>query len=223
MASRNLLLVEGIADKSFFEEFCRIHTLDAEIRIAPAKEVGGTHNSKRGAIDLLPTLLQQLESVDGPIQRLAMVVDADAVANGGGFDRTITQIAPHLVNVGYTPTPVLLSTGGLVFEHPDGLPAFGLWVMPDNVSDGILEDWIAGSIHPDEQTLFAHATAVVGGLPSPKFNALHRRKSEVATWLAWQKKPGEGIYYTVQQDGLLNPGSTLYAGLRDWLIRIFRT
>ena len=167
MASRNMLLVEGIADKSFFEEFCRIHALNADVKVAPAKEVNpeARTNGKQAAIKSLPTLLINLNSEDGPYRSIALVVDADAITNGAGFVITLAQITPHLTKVGYEPNPVMLPTGGLLFKHTDGLPDFGLWIMPDNASDGMLEDWISQSIYPGEQTLFAHATAVVGSLP----------------------------------------------------------
>ena len=45
-------------------------------------------------------------------------------------------------------------------------------------------------------------------------------KAEVATWLAWQKQPGHGLYCAVK-DNLLNTDHTLFQELEQWLKKIF--
>ncbi|MES2261491.1 MAG: DUF3226 domain-containing protein [Pseudomonadota bacterium] len=219
--SKRLLLVEGVNDKSFYEQFCRAHGMHADVKIAPAREVGGTHNSKQGAIRLLSVLLKQLEDADAPLERLGLVLDADRTANGGGFVRTVDQVAAELISHDFTPVPVVLPTGGLLFQHNDGLPDVGLWVMPNNQDDGILEDWIFQSALVREQALLDHATATVAALAAPKFRPVQRRKAEVATWMAWQDQPGEGLYYAIK-GGMLEPASPLYSGLKAWMARVFQ-
>jgi hypothetical protein len=50
---------------------------------------------------------------------------------------------------------------------------------------------------------------------------LQRSKAEVATWLAWQKRPGHGLDSAVRE-GLLDTGSHGYLQLVAWLNQIFR-
>lgn len=47
-------------------------------------------------------------------------------------------------------------------------------------------------------------------------------KAEVATWLAWQKKPGQGLYAACD-DNLLNTQAQLYVELLAWLNLVFKS
>jgi hypothetical protein len=215
MADRKLL-VEGEADRSFFEEVCKTLGLHTNVTVAPPKDIGGSHNTKEGVFNLLPDLLNQLD--DAQITRLAVVVDADSAVNGGGYKRTIDRVTEIVASYGFTlaSSPV----GGVLFQHDDGLADFGLWVMPNNCNDGMLEDWIKSCVHPDENNLFAHAETVVDTLPQPKFKPIHISKAEVATWLAWQKQPGHGLYRAVE-DQLIDTESALFKELCVWLTHIY--
>ena len=215
MADRKLL-VEGEADRSFFEEVCKTLGLHDIVTVAPPKDIGGSHNSKEGVFNLLPNLLNQLG--DAQITRLAVVVDADSEDNGGGYQRAIDRVTEIVEPYGFT-----LRTnpdGGVLFRHDDGLADFGLWVMPNNGDEGMLEDWIKNCVHSDENQLFAHAKTVVDTLPQKKFKSIHISKAEVATWLAWQKQPGHGLYRVVE-DQLIDIDSKLFLELKDWLTHIY--
>ena len=215
MADR-VLLVEGESDRSFFEEVCKSLELHTSVKVAPPKDVGGSHNTKEGVFNHLPILLNQLS--DAQITRLAVVVDADSAANGSGYQHVIKRVKKIVALYGFTlaSNPV----GGVLFQHDDGLADFGLWVMPNNGAEGMLEDWIKSCVHPDENQLFAHAKTVVDTLPQKKFKSIHISKAEVATWLAWQKLPGHGLYRAVE-DQLIDTNSALFKELCVWLNHIY--
>ena len=214
--SERILLVEGEADKSFFEEICKTLKLHTKVKVAPPKDVGGSHNNKEGVLNHLSNLLKQLG--DAEITRLAIIIDADSVVYGGGYKRAIERVAKIVQPYGFTLASD--SVGGVLFQHDDGLADFGMWVMPNNCDEGMLEDWIKDCIHPDENNLFAHAEAVVGTLPQTKFKPIHISKAEVATWLAWQKKPGHGLYHAVEEN-LIDTNSVLFKELCVWLTHIY--
>ncbi|AZN35876.1 DUF3226 domain-containing protein [Iodobacter ciconiae] len=217
MADR-LLLVEGEADRAFFELLCRKHTVDAEaIKVSSPKGLGGDWDSKQGVLNLLEAQISDLN--DGRLQALAIVVDADR-APDGGFAKTIQQITVKVTPQGYGTPPVSLVTGGLLYKHNDGLPDLGVWVMPDNKNEGMLEDWIKQSVSTAEQGFFTQAQSTVANLVNPKFGAPRVSKAEVATWLAWQKQPGEGLYCTVKHN-LLDSDAPLHTGLVQWLKTVF--
>jgi hypothetical protein len=219
MASSNrLLLVEGEADKSFFQAFCKAQALEEIITVSPPRGLGGSKNTKQGAINYLPELLKQLP--DGKLERLGLIVDADQVTFGGGFDKTLEQIKTVLAAHDFSLQEQLLTDGGIVFQHQDGLADFGLWIMPNNNDEGMLENWIAQSIHPHDIALYQHAQTTVNALAIPKFKPIRQTKAEIATWLAWQEKPGEGLYYAI--DGkLLDQTAPLYTGFLAWLHHVF--
>lgn len=211
-----VLLVEGETDQGFLIEVLKVLNLQVDVKVAPPKELGGSYNSKQGVFNYLPNLLNQL--ADGSLIHLAVVVDADTGPDGG-YQRTYDLVNEIVKPIGYSlkANPI----GGLIFEHNDGLADFGLWVMPDNTQEGMLEDWLKECIHHNELTLFAHAQSVVEELPKPqKFKSIHRSKAEVATWLAWQKQPGHGLYRAVT-DQLLDSNKPLYSQLIAWLTHIY--
>ncbi len=212
----HMLLVEGEADKSFFEQVCKTLELHTSVTVAPPKDVGGSHNTKEGVFNHLPILLNQLS--DAQITHLAVVVDADSEDNGGGYNRAIDRVTEIVKSYGFTLASD--SVGGILFQHDDGLADFGLWVMPNNCDEGMLEDWIKSCVHSDEHKLFAHAETVVDTLPQTKFKSIHISKAEVATWLAWQKQPGHGLYRAVE-DQLIDMNSELFLELKDWLTHIY--
>ena len=70
--SKHILLVEGEADKSFFEGICKTLKLHTKVKVAPPKDVGGSHNNKEGVLNHLSNLLKQLD--DAEITRLAIII-----------------------------------------------------------------------------------------------------------------------------------------------------
>jgi hypothetical protein len=212
----NILLVEGESDKAFFSLICKNHGLNTSVRVAHPKDLASSHNSKEGVFNHLPIQLQQL--ADGQTLRLAVVVDADSDPNGG-FEKTRDRVSGILAPFGYQLAGN--QAAGLIYQHNNGLADFGLWIMPDNANAGMLEDWIKQCMDQNEQGLFTHAVTAIDTLPvPPKFSPIHRSKAEVATWMAWQKKPGHGLYRAIE-DGLLDTNSPLYQDLSRWLQHVF--
>jgi len=162
-------------------------------------------------------LLPQLQ--DGQLERIGVVVDADRALHGSGFAATLQRFTEALGEGDYRPNTAAAS--GLVFTHQDGLADLGLWIMPNNADEGMLEDWIKNCVHPAEEGLYQHGEASIDSIPGgPKFQPWHRTKAEVATWLAWQKKPEHGPYNAVQSE-LLNTDAVLFKELQVWLTHVF--
>ena len=218
MSTKNILLVEGEADRGFFEALCLLLSIPADVRVATPKDTGGTHNTKEGALShLTKVLLPQLQ--DGQLERIGVVVDADRAMHGSGYAATLQRFTDALAQGGYRPNPVAAS--GLVFTHQDGLADLGLWIMPNNADEGMLEDWIKQCLHSDETGLYQHGEASIDAIPGrPKFQPWNKSKAEVATWLAWQKKPTQGLYNAAQSE-LLNTDAVLFKELQAWLAHVF--
>ena len=216
-----ILLVEGETDKSFFKKICEHLSLDTTVQVAPPKDLGGTYNTKGGVANHLKILLPQLE--DGQITHIAVVVDADYIKHGGGYQKTINTLSDIVEPSGFVLQRNKPVNSGLYFKNSDGLADFGLWIMPDNQQEGMLEDWIKLCIKESEKGLFQQASQAVQKISSPKkFKEHLTTKVEVATWLAWQKKPGHGLYCVMDGDGLLNYESPLFKEIEQWLLRIFK-
>ncbi|MDO9140555.1 MAG: hypothetical protein Q7U38_09540, partial [Methylobacter sp.] len=186
--SSHVLLVEGEGDRGFFDQVCRSLALNPAIKVAPPKDYQADYeeqlwNSKQGVLNLLDDLLNELLDEVAPTQRLAIIIDADYEREQGlGYEKTIQQVNKIAEDYGFSLAEN--QTHGLCFKHSDGLAEFGLWVMPNNQTDGMLEDFIKTCVSTNEQSLFDHATQAVQAVPEPKkFKPHHYSKAQVATWL----------------------------------------
>ena len=231
---KQIIVVEGEADRQVIECLCQITGISPQIKVFPPKDltllelaeldngVSQVKNSKTGVYNILESLLKRLEQ--GYIENLAIIVDADQTGqNSGGFDETLKQIQQRL-----SPYQLTDTSNGLIFTHPQGGFPIGVWIMPNNQQDGMIESWLAQCIHDNEHALFATAkNNTPQATQQPKFAEYHRTKAEVATWLAWQKKPSIGLYSAfvrhkkTNQPLLLNTQSTAYQNIVSWLHQIF--
>lgn len=221
--ANKVLLVEGNADRDFFKKICEPLSFHPDIHVASPNDFDSkSRNGKQSVLARMEILLKEFAgSETGSQKRLAIIVDADyKTENGLGFEGTVKQFSEKLSEHEF----ILDSenSNGFIFKHADGLSDIGLWVMPNNDNEGMLEDWIKECIHPNEQPIFTHAKSVVDSLEYPKFKPIHKSKAEVATWLAWQEKPGHGLYWTAHSNNnLLDANSRLYQKLVIWLNRIY--
>lgn len=221
--SSKILLVEGDADRNLFAQLCKSLPFSPEIRVASPRDLNlESRNGKQAVLKQTSILLKQFADLEtGSQRRLAVVIDADHKGEGGlGFQKTVEQFMNIVGELGFVLVSDSSNNHGLIFQHSDGLPDLGLWVMPNNDSDGMLEDWIKDCIHQDEKPLFTHAESIVGALNPKRFKPIHLSKAEVATWLAWQEQPGHGLYLTVTGQ-LLDANRPLYTDLIVWLKHIF--
>ncbi len=222
--AENIILVEGQSDKSFFEAVLKKISLTAVVRVYVPKDRGTGHNSKQGVLNKLSTELKNIQ--DNNESRLAVILDADSQPNGG-LQHTLDQFDQKVNPDGYfrdlSKNLNNQNSEGFVYQHNDGLNNIGLWVMPNNCHEGMLEDWIKSCMHTKENELFEHVVASIDNIPdAPKFKPIHKSKAEVATWLAWQTKPGHGLYQTIESD-LLDVTNNDYQQLVTWLKTIFPT
>lgn len=219
MSAKNILLVEGESDRSFFEALCKHLDLTVSVKIATPRDAGHTNDSKQAVFSVLETTAL-IQLADGTTERLAVVVDADRATDGGGFERTLDQLRQRLNAKGYT-LRADDGLGGLIFEHSDGLNDIGAWIMPNNADEGALEHWIQNNVHPDEGALMQHAQASINQIPNgPKFREIRRSKAEVSTWLAWQSEPDHGLWQAVKP-GLLDVTAPQFLALKAWLEKVF--
>ncbi len=217
------LLVEGEQDRLFTEACCELIGLKGHIQIGPPSWLAGNSragNGKNNAIKLLPDLIGQAN--DGNVTHIGLVIDADFHATHGlGFEKTWNTVTTLLAQNGYQiPDKPTAASAGFCLPHQDGLVDFGLWIMPDNFADGMLEDFIKGSITQSEQILLQHACQTVASLPTTKFKPHHQSKAEVSSWMAWQESPGQGLNGAVG-GRLLDFDTGLAKQYVEWLKKVF--
>lgn len=112
--------------------------------------------------------------------------------------------------------------GTIIPEDPAiGSPRIGIWVMPDNVSTGELEDFVQQMI-PDGDPVWPCAEDYIGGIPpdARKFDANQPTKNQIHAWLAARRHPG--LIGLAVRDGDLDVNNPLSQSFLRWLTNLFR-
>ncbi len=175
MADDRLLLVEGDDDKHVFYAILKHRNFTPVIPI-----------ESQVSVDQLLRGLQARLLPGDPVSRLGFVVDADA------------DLATRWQEV----RRILLKAGrgggrrrsrrltGTIVAATD-LPTVGVWVMPDNILRGTLEDFLTLLV-PDGDVLWEQAKKCVDEAVAieKRFKGQYDNKALIHTYLAWQKDPG---------------------------------
>ena len=213
-----LLLVEGKFDKYVIDELLRQMPNEVgEITIEPfrKKDDDGLKPDEEGISILLKSLPVTIRATF-PNHILGVIVDAD-IHEAGRWQR-IRQI---LVDAGYEDIPDFFPTG-LILPTNDVLPRFGLWIMPDNKEEGIIEDFVRQLIH-DEDKLQPEIDLVLDLIRDKGlqlFTEVHRPKAFIRTWLAWQERPEMSFGVAVSKK-VLTTNAELCLRFVSWLNRLF--
>lgn len=133
------------------------------------------------------------------------------------------SLRDRLIRLGYTAVPGTPAVDGTIIEPPAGafLPRLGIWIMPDNQTKGVLEDFLRFLV-PAGSPLFDHVTTSVRAIPDDarRFSPLAEPKALIHTWLAWQEKPGKPLGTAITAR-YLDPGVAQVDTLVSWLNRLF--
>ena len=203
MRLAKVLLVEGLDDQHVIWALLVARDIPETFRV----------EQKNGIDNLLKVLPIQLKG--SAINSVGVVVDADLdIASRW---RSLQSI---LSSAGYSLIPTAPDVGGTIVSEV-GLPTVGIWLMPDNVLSGMLEDFV-GKLVPEGDVCFAHAQKITENLPSEvkQYQPGHSAKACIHTWLAWQSDPGTpmGLAVTKKYLNATAPSATSFV---DWLGRLF--
>lgn len=139
-----------------------------------------------GYTDVLPRFINSLDTAD--LENVGLIVDADFRSIEKRFNEIRTKLSQKISRdlSSYT-----LNTEGVVIEEV-GLPKIGIWIMPDNQSDGYLEYFIEQLINENDTILQEAKTAVEDLMLKEycRFTSFKKQKAIVHNWLAWQETPG---------------------------------
>ncbi len=197
------LVVEGKNDQHVMYALFEYHKFQPRPTV---EEEGGYENLR----DKLSNRLKE----NTYLERLGIIVDADT-SPVSRWD----AIKAILLKAGYVRVPNAPDPDGIVINH-DILPRVGVWIMPDNILPGILENYLSYLV-PANDPLFKRATDVLNAFPPEDwpFSEVARPKALIHTWLAWQKEPGKPLGQAVT--AFMNKDVPHAARLLDWLTRVF--
>ena len=202
------LLVEGNDDFHVIAALCKHFNINENFKIIDCQ----------GIDKLLLGFPVRLKG-SSTTKTIGVVIDAD----NSLYSRwnTIRQI---LINSGrYTGVPDKCPSDGLILapSKPDDIK-FGLWIMPDNNTSGMLEDFTT-SLIPADDDLLPIVDATLCRLETSghnRYSLIHHEKARIHTWLAWQETPGTPMGLAITKRYLTT--ETPICGLFvDWLQRLF--
>ena len=206
MAAKKILLVEGIDDEHVLKHVCGTRGVRRLDEIKPQGGVG----------QLLESLPVRLKESD--IEALGVVIDADT-----DLATRWLSLRDRLTRAGYESVPDDPLPAGTILKPPSNtlLPRVGIWIMPDNQTTGILEDFLRFLV-PQGSGLFAHVQSSVAAIPDGerRFDQLAQPKAVIHTWLAWQEEPGKPLGTAITAR-YLDPGVAQVNVLVSWLNRLF--
>ena len=209
--TENLLVVEGkndcngiyqIAAQNGFEDLFGIWEGGSDI----------------GALERFGGLLL---SSRGRPKNLGIVLDCDADENGRivGPARRWEQIKNRLENL-YYDVPTLPRKTGTIIGGPDGYPKVGVWLMPDNETDGMFEDFLL-PLAPIAAVDFARECArTAKDKQYGDYKPVHESKATAHTYLAWQDEPGRPLGLAIKAR-MFDLGLPAAKPFVDWLRALF--
>ncbi len=167
----------------------------------------------------LPTMLKSPE-----VEVLGVLVDADFVdvhAPEVSVARRYSQIRGLCKGL-FPAFPETLPATGLILDNDDG-KRLGVWIMPDNASDGYLETFLRYLVPADLEPIWSHAQSSTTAAKAlgAAFHNVHTSKANLRTYLAWQDPPGDS-YGIALSKSVLDPKSPHAAAFVSWFRNLYR-
>ena len=136
--------------------------------------------------------------------------DIDPENPGASIENRWRSIRNRLMALGLD-CPVVPDPTGTILEGVVNLIAckVGVWLMPNNIDSGMLEDFLHGLIADGDKLLPIARKATTEAMATERrFPEIHERKAVIHTWLAWQKKPGQPYGLAIKAESFRHDSDT---------------
>ncbi|AQG81137.1 DUF3226 domain-containing protein [Spirosoma montaniterrae] len=200
------LLVEGNDDQHVIWAICE------KYKVAETFDVIDNQSDSR-VLKRLPLDIRQ-----EAIKTVGVVLDADQ-----NLQERWQSLKTILGKSGYS-LPEMPDPEGFIHHAHDIYPKIGIWLMPDNLKSGMLEDFARHLIPPDDR-LEPIVIEILNqvekeGIERCYNPELHRAKAHIHTWLAWQVDPGTPMGMALTKT-YLDHNAHLCQRFVGWLNRLF--
>jgi len=205
------LLVEGNNDKHVVWALCVKHEVEETFSVKVPTEAGRRADGFQTMLQGIPLRLQQ-----SGFQTLGLVIDADV-----NIQNRWQAIRNRLIDSGYDNLPEQPIPGGLICTYPNK-PNVGVWLMPDNQANGMLEDFI-GHLIPENDAISPIARQYVETIENQGLNSYpinYHSKAFIHSWLACQEQPGTPMGNAITSNILLH-NAPLANAFVTWLNQLF--
>jgi hypothetical protein len=134
------------------------------------------------------------------------------------------SVRNELLKTGYS-LPEQPDINGTIIEKHGLYPRIGIWLMPDNSTTGMLEDFVKYLV-PENDKLWAESERVLAEIENQNLHQynekIQRSKAQIHTWLAWQKEPGKPMGIAIQSN-FLTTHHDLCQRFTTWLNNLFNS
>lgn len=206
------LLVEGKEDLRIIPQLvekCGIQWCPGGSPVVTIKE----HN---GIEELLRPHVIETELKASDLMAIGIIVDADEDCTGRW--RQIRDRCGQAIPM----LPEVIPAEGLVVPNEKG-PRFGVWIMPDNQSSGMIETFVTRLIPSQSRALRDYAAKCLEDSrqhDAPWIDA-HHDKALVHTWLAWQNPPGHQLHTAIVANQL-KPNTESSTAFIRWFCELYQ-
>jgi hypothetical protein len=197
------LLVEGNDDQHVIWALCVKFNLKQNFEVIDCKGIEKLYEQ-------IPVRFKQ-----SGINTIGIIVDADT-----NLQSRWTSLKGLLTTQGFT-MPEELPAEGLILSNADN-KRIGVWIMPNNNLNGMLEDFISFLVPKDDQ-LLPIVNATLQNLEDEKLNKYsitHKSKAAIHSWLSWQEDPGTPMGLGITKRYLTTDEETCLQ-LTNWLTALF--
>lgn len=202
METNHILLVEGNDDLHVIWALCNQHQIAENFNVINC-------NGIDNLIEQLPIRFK-----GSGIQTVGVVIDADDMLN-----RRWESVKAKLSSMDFD-VPMNLPAEGLIISN--NTQKAGVWIMPNNQVNGMLEDFITFLI-PEHDKLLPIVDSTLKSIEAKGLNqyaTCHRAKASIHTWLSWQKNPGTPLGASITKRYLTTDVVTCDKFI-DWLRRLY--
>jgi hypothetical protein len=218
MGAAKVLWVEGRDEEVVLPILCESKGINLVNSLITLKD-------KEGYTNLLKGIPLEIKSADSEgLEILGIIIDADE--NAGNRWNAVRN---RLSEAGYKNLPKNPKKEGTIIPGDDDndLPTVGVWLMPDNEAEGMLETLISFLVKDRPTNLLWQCAEqstnhVCDNHTSFKsFSPAKKPKAVLHTWLAWQKKPGMPIGTAITAT-YLNSDDPAIDDFITWIKRLFQ-
>jgi len=208
----SLLLLEGNDD------FHVIHSLCKQSGV-PIRNLENPTGGNFSCIDCkgIDGLLEQIEvrfKSSPLITTIGVIVDADI-----NLKNRWESLKVIISNLAFTP-PENIPPTGLILNHQN--LRMGVWIMPNNNLNGMLEDFISFLVPKDDKLLpIVYSTLLnIEQENLNKYSLIHKAKAVIHSWLSWQGDPGTPMGLAITKRYLTTDNESCKL-LINWLNELF--
>jgi hypothetical protein len=199
-----ILIVEGKDDKHVIVALRKKYRIPENFDVIPCD-----------GIDKLSNILKIVLKIS-EIKTIGVIIDADADC------QSRWEKVKNILSANGFDLPPNLSKDGLIITNDS--QRVGVWIMPDNNDKGMLEDFVAFLIPPEDK-LIPVARSTLDDIESRqlnKYSMTHKSKALIHTWLAWQEEPGTPMGTSITKKYLSADDAECVKLFEQWLIRLFK-